>query len=369
MIEPLTPANADLQDFAFMPLHVARLRDSDLASEVSPEACWYAVLLWCASWHQLPAGSLPDNEIVLTKLCGLGRDVRTFRKHRDGAMRGFIKCSDGRLYHPVVAEQVHASWTAKLQQRWRSELARIKKANQRNGTALEGPTYEAFLLAIGEGTSPPSPQSVPGDTEFCPSGHRIQETGTGTGILEEEANASFVGSEIATEEPVARKPKPWEASAAFQSFWKASGPQMRSRTSQSKVWPVWKRVAAEIGAETLHAALKRYIAQDADYQRTGGPGLHGWLTDSRWEHWIPTDAQTQTAAKRFPDEPTRAAVAGKLGEDFARKWIDPCGWEPDRSRIVAPMKFVADQLSREGPALKTLGILAVRIAQAEGAAA
>ena len=47
---PLTSPDADLQDFPFMPLHVARLRDSDLAAEGDPEGCWYAVLLWAAGW-------------------------------------------------------------------------------------------------------------------------------------------------------------------------------------------------------------------------------------------------------------------------------------------------------------------------------
>jgi hypothetical protein len=31
-IAPLTPSDCDLTDFAFMPLDVARLRDSELAS-------------------------------------------------------------------------------------------------------------------------------------------------------------------------------------------------------------------------------------------------------------------------------------------------------------------------------------------------
>ncbi|MFV3464692.1 DUF1376 domain-containing protein, partial [Mycobacterium tuberculosis] len=107
---PLTPADADLQDFPFMPLHVARLRDSDLAAESHPEACWYAVLLWSAAWHQLPAGSLPAADAVLARLCGLGRDLKTFRKHRADALRGWVEAADGRLYHPVVAEQVLAAW-------------------------------------------------------------------------------------------------------------------------------------------------------------------------------------------------------------------------------------------------------------------
>jgi hypothetical protein len=150
-----------------MPLHVARLRDSDLAAEGDPEGCWYAVLLWAAAWHQLPAGSLPDNDAVLARFCGLGRDLRTFRRHRGDALRGFVLCDDGRLYHPVIAEQVVAAWTKKLEQRWRTECARIKKANQRNGTEIAAPTLEQFLSlrrpnAVPE-VSPGTAQNVPGD--------------------------------------------------------------------------------------------------------------------------------------------------------------------------------------------------------------
>lgn len=142
---PLTPPDADLQDFPFMPLHVARLRDSDLAAEGDPEGCWYAVLLWAAAWHQLPAGSLPENEAVLTKLCGLGRDVRTFRKHKQDALRGFVLCDDGRLYHPVIAEQVLSGWESKLRQRHRTECATIKQRNVRHGTTETRPTFAAWV--------------------------------------------------------------------------------------------------------------------------------------------------------------------------------------------------------------------------------
>ncbi len=164
-IAPLTPPDADLQDFPFMPLHVARLRDSDLAAEAHPEAAWYAVLLWAASWHQEPAGSLPDNDAVLTRLCGLGRDVRTFRKRRDDALRGFVLCSDGRLYHPVVAEQVLAAWKGKIEQRHRAECARIKKANQRNETNLDAPRFEQFM---SDNFPASVPYLSPGTSAFVP---------------------------------------------------------------------------------------------------------------------------------------------------------------------------------------------------------
>lgn len=196
MPDPMTPADCDLQDFPFMPLHVARLRDSDLAARAHPEALWYAVMLWSASWHQIPAASLPSDEVVLAKLCGLGRDLRTFRKHKAEAMHGFVLCDDGRLYHPVVAEQALTAWESKRQQRWRTECARIKKANQRNGTNLPSPSYEAFLAGMSLGQADPCPDAVPRDSVECPSGHGIQETGTGTGTGNSSEDKSSAGNSI-----------------------------------------------------------------------------------------------------------------------------------------------------------------------------
>lgn len=127
---PLTPADCNLQDFAFMPLDVARLRDSDMAAYESPEACWAAVLLWSAAWHQVPAASLPDDDRFLAKAAGYGRVVKEWANVRDGALHGWVKCADGRLYHPVVAEKALESWKAKLHHGWKKECDRVRKANK-----------------------------------------------------------------------------------------------------------------------------------------------------------------------------------------------------------------------------------------------
>ncbi|WP_250518621.1 DUF1376 domain-containing protein [Caballeronia sp. ATUFL_M1_KS5A] len=173
---PLTHAECDLRDYAFMPLDVQRLRDSDLAALESPAACWSAVLLWCASWHQVPAASLPNDDRVLAQLAGFGRVVTEWKKVREGALRGWIECSDGRLYHPVVAAKAREAWSSKIEQRWKTECARIKKHNQRHGTKIAFPPLEVFLssgpmrLVSGDngeeshGTKHESPRVVPRET-------------------------------------------------------------------------------------------------------------------------------------------------------------------------------------------------------------
>lgn len=175
---PLTPADCELQDFAFMPLDVARLRDSDLASDESPEACWAAVLLWAASWHQIPAASMPDNEAWIAKHAGYaqrGKISKDWAAVRAGAMRNWVLCSDGRWYHPVVADKARDAWAAKLQQRWRTETSRIKKHNDRHpGANVPRPTFEQWIAA---GRPAGQPLFVPEDMPPCPKGHPPSVTG------------------------------------------------------------------------------------------------------------------------------------------------------------------------------------------------
>lgn len=160
---PLTAAECDLQDFAFMPLDVVRLRDSELAANETPEACWAAVLLWAAAWHQVPAASMPDDDRWIARAAGYvarGKIDKAWCEVKPGAMRGFIQCSDGRWYHPVVAEKAREAWNSKLKQRWSTECARIKKANQRNRTSLCMPEFDEWLsLGCPQGQT----QSVPRD--------------------------------------------------------------------------------------------------------------------------------------------------------------------------------------------------------------
>jgi hypothetical protein len=137
--EPLTPPTCDLRDFAYMPLDVVRLRDSDLAATPDGEVFRAAILSWCTAWHQVPAASLPDDDPVLARLLGYGRDVKGWTKLRAaGALKGFVKCSDGRLYHPVVAEKAVTAWEAKQAQRNRTKKARDARLSQGKERSVTG---------------------------------------------------------------------------------------------------------------------------------------------------------------------------------------------------------------------------------------
>ena len=137
MSAPLVPAEVDLRDFPYMPLDVGRLRDSDLTGIATGDEFRAAVVLWCAAWHQVPAASLPDDDRVLARLAGFGRDVDAWHVVRDVALRGFVTCNDGRLYHPVIAEKAIDAWEAKASQRARTAAATAARRASRVSQGAE----------------------------------------------------------------------------------------------------------------------------------------------------------------------------------------------------------------------------------------
>lgn len=107
---PLTPHDCDLRDFPFMPVETDRLLKSETWIEGSGDERAAAISLWLQSWHQVPAGSLPNKDEVLAHLAITAK----WKKLKPHALRGWLLCSDGRLYHPVVCEKVLEAWIEKL---------------------------------------------------------------------------------------------------------------------------------------------------------------------------------------------------------------------------------------------------------------
>ena len=133
--KPFVALDTDLRSFDYMPLKVAQLRDSDLVAKATGEEFRAAVILWGAAWHQVPASSLPNDDQLLAHLVGMGRDIRRWKKIRDMALRGFVLCSDGRLYHPLIADLATTAFEKKKKNDDRTKNAneaRRRKQDERN---------------------------------------------------------------------------------------------------------------------------------------------------------------------------------------------------------------------------------------------
>jgi uncharacterized phage protein (TIGR02220 family) len=129
-VPPVGP-EVDLRGYGFMPLYGHHLFGSDFNARVSDAGWRAAVTLWWAAWNQVPAGSLPGDDVALCRLADLGRDVKAFRKLKDEALHGFELYHDGRLYHGFLCGLVLEAWERRLKERdrkakWRESRARDK---------------------------------------------------------------------------------------------------------------------------------------------------------------------------------------------------------------------------------------------------
>lgn len=266
--EPLTPADCDLRDFNFMPLDVLRLRDSDTAALPDAEAFRASVIAWCVSWHQVPAASLPDDDVVLCRLLGYGRDVKGWQRIRAaGGLRGFVKCSDGRIYHPVVSEKARESWERKLSQRERS-----RKGNAARWGGREPSQKDPGAIPEGS-TGDPTRTEDASHKDDDPIREGVPNRPKGQGQGEGEG-------EVPPPTPRKRGAEPLDG---FEEFWRHY-PRKIGKGEAERAWP--RAVAAAGGdVDLIIGGVKVALGTDRLDMREGGrfcPHPATWLNGKRW---------------------------------------------------------------------------------------
>lgn len=118
--EPMTAPDCDLRGMPYMPLDITRLFDSDLYILSTGDEFKAALSLWAKSFLQVPAGSLPDDARILAHLSGAGPAWPGLSAM---ALHGWIRCSDGRLYHRTVAQKAREAWAVRRAHRARTAAA------------------------------------------------------------------------------------------------------------------------------------------------------------------------------------------------------------------------------------------------------
>ncbi|MGF7131941.1 hypothetical protein P3T40_003424 [Paraburkholderia sp. EB58] len=189
--DPLTPADCDLRGYRWMPLDVERVIDSDTFGLSTGDEFKTAFRLWAKSWTQIPAASLPDDDRLLAHLAGLSENMPKWKKMRGVALRGFVKCSDGRLYHPVIAEKAleamgkredHAEQQENIQsrqQRLRERRKAMFEQLREHGIvpAWDTKTAELERLTASLGSPQPVTGSVTPETQNVTGGVTGDVTG------------------------------------------------------------------------------------------------------------------------------------------------------------------------------------------------
>lgn len=274
---PMTPQDCNLRGLPWMPLETGRLLDSDLFLLSTGDEFKAAVALWCKSWNQIPGGSLPNDERLLEALSG----TKAWKKVRAMAMRGWVLCSDGRLYHPVVAELAVQAWEGRQdhmevvdakktrQQRWREQIKDLSAKLRAVGvTPPMNPTKAELerLVASHVDGEPSTKASTSASTEpSTPSSHvdATETASKGEGQGQGELIPSVpvgTGSAAAKSPADATKAELW---AAGKSLLSQSG--MPSAQCGSFVGKLVKDYGDEIVIGAVRAAVVEQPADPAEW--------------------------------------------------------------------------------------------------------
>lgn len=324
---PPVPAEVSMCGNEWFPLYYQRLRRSRWWRSASDFARSRNVDLWCASFDETPAGSLPDDDIELADAAGFGRDLAAFQAHKAELMAPWTRCADGRWYHPTMCAVALDVWERMDERRrkGRSRMAAHRSRIKSQTTSHEGAS-EGASVQVGE--RPPS-----GDASHMGASRVTPPDVTRHGARQTDRQTIHTGASASR--PAPGRGEPWKADGAFQAVWDAATPAMRRRAKSMRVaWGEWVKASKTTDPADILAGLRGYLREDPDVGRTGGPGLHRWLRDRAFEQY----AARADAGAGWTDEQWGAAVA--MWREAGR-WGESLGPEPGKPGCRAPAAVLA----------------------------
>jgi len=390
--DPLTPPDCDLRDWGAMLLDVRRLRDSSMASHENPEVFRAAMLLWCASWHQVPAASLKDDDRELAGLAGFGRFLAPWQAVRSEVLRGFVKCSDGMLYHPVVAEKALEAWISKLIRRQAgargntsqgraggealgalhialgAAAALLREINPKAEVLQKDAVSKALCERDASGSHPPSdpighakrPRSERNASVDGADSERIASPIADALLPEPDTHGvgdrTPIVDALRTQEK-GRESKtplpPLEGGERDRSiFDKAMAiyPEIgRGRTRPDAAWSAWINASGRAGGdEILLGCTERYAVSPAAKVDGGAsvPAFEKWLTRNQWKTFLAE--RVGVTSWPGPAKVREAIIAhiGAGGEEFAVSWLDRSTTWSDVPQAIVCVSSIVEQRIR-----------------------
>jgi hypothetical protein len=151
--EPLVPAHVDLNGYEFMPLYGELLKRSSFNRDATDAEFRAGVNLWWSSWWEIPAASLPNNELDLARLAGL-KTIRAWRKVRDHVLGKWVLCADNRWYHPILANFAVRTFATRKSQSEKGRLGAQKLWENKRGS--HAPANGTGIERHGSGNAPAS---------------------------------------------------------------------------------------------------------------------------------------------------------------------------------------------------------------------
>lgn len=313
MTEHLPPppiaADVDLRGMEWMPLYGGRLFQSDFDAHASDAEFRAGANLWWSAWCQVPASSLPHDDVALCRLAGLGRNIKAWKRMKNRALHGFFLCSDGRFYHRALSAFAMESWGRRLKDRarkakWREQ--RERKSDERDGDKAR------------DGTSP------------SPSQERGRDADTGCDGTADETRRDETRRD-SIEEPIGSSGKPRHSldvsPQGVVDLWNDAARQVNAelgRIEWSTVQGLTKARRTAIlarlksfGIDNIKLALERATSDPWARGETPRPAAHAnWRFG--FDHFISEKGFVRMMEKPADDGGRRPASSGKgLLERFA----------------------------------------------------
>jgi hypothetical protein len=303
--EPLVTANVDLRDFPYMPVFIDRLQRSKqwLMAKRRPEIGFYSMNLWMASWRNAPCGSLEDDDDVLSDaaMC----PPEKWLEVKDDLLRGWVKCSDQRLYHPVVAElakeaaEKRESYRKRAragnEKRWGNRDADESPARQGSGESKEAkPEFDIGHEPKSSGDCAEVAQVSLSDRSAIAQGSLCPPKGReGKGIIESQDSGSSPSLLVASE-PAPRKAKRAKAKTQIRE------------DAQPTEQDVEAAERVGLDAATFRSEWRKF----RDHHLANGSLMADW--PAAWRKWLSNVGKFQPA--RAGPQNTSGSYRNGLGE-------------------------------------------------------
>ena len=288
---PLVDANVDLRGYEFMPFFGDRLFGSETWMECNPEAKVAALRLWWRAYaHEVPAGSLPAKDVLICQYAGYEANPRAWARLKPSAMRGWVLCSDGRLYHPFVAELATEAFVRRLEQRNRTEKARNARLSKILSQKENSPPNPSVTDSVGSLLQSPQDRTGQDRTENLsstevsartppPKASAAKATRLPADWVLPRAWGEWALSEQAT----------WTATEVrkcadrFRDHWLAAGGQNARKVDWEATWRNWVRrepaKGVKNGKPSIHeqraATLAAFAAKPVERDITADSELVG----------------------------------------------------------------------------------------------
>jgi uncharacterized protein YdaU (DUF1376 family) len=228
--------DVDVRCLPYMPLQIEQLRKSKtwIRCRRQPELGFYLMNLWMRAWHEVPAGSIEDDDDVLADAAMCSPEQ--WEQLRPVLLQGW-ELHNGRLYHKTVTDLATEGFSKLRKNKQRTEAARKaaeEKRLQDADTDSENPVTDSVTDPVRDTVTGPEGKGREGN------------------IIEPYGSLSGSGPDDAP-----KRKKAVTYPKAFDAFW-GSYPRTPNM-SKTEAFEAWRKLSSEEQIACT-AAVSGYIA-------------------------------------------------------------------------------------------------------------